>query len=83
MSNNKLDLDVFVQDGCDSNRKILKLVESNPNIKNEVVERSDMMGQKAVNVKETMHNLVAVGKFLQIADLGSQGLKTNIAVKGF
>ena len=39
------------------------------------------MGKKAVNVHKTMQNLVAVGKLLQIADLGSDALKSNVYVK--
>lgn len=40
------------------------------------------MGEKAVNVQKTMHDLVAVGKLLQIADLGSDSLNSNAVVKG-
>ena len=40
------------------------------------------MGENAVNVQKTMHDLVAVGKLLQIADLGSDSLKSNVVVKG-
>ena len=41
------------------------------------------MGKKSVNVQKTMHDLVAVGKLLQIADLGSDSLKSNVIVKGY
>ena len=40
------------------------------------------MGEKAVNVQKTMQELVAVGKLLQIADLGSDSLESNAVVKG-
>ena len=40
------------------------------------------MSEKAVNVQKTMQELVAVGKLLQIADLGSDSLKSNAVVKG-
>merc|ERR1719410_2029135 len=39
------------------------------------------MGEKIVNVEQTMHELVSVGKFLEVADLGSDSLKCNTAVK--
>ena len=40
------------------------------------------MGDKIVNVEQTMYELVSVGKFLEVADLGSDSLKCNTAVKG-
>ena len=40
------------------------------------------MGEKIVNVEQTMYELVSVGKFLEVADLGSDSLKCNTAVKG-
>lgn len=77
-----MDLDIFLQNGWDNNNEILDFIDSNPNIKNEVNEIIQDMGEKVFNIKTTMHSLCAVGKYLEIADLGSESHSYNVEVKG-
>ena len=48
-----------------------------------VNERAIDMGEQAVNVKNTMRELIALGNLLEIADMGSNGFQVNVAVKVF
>lgn len=64
-----------------TNEKLLSLLKRNPGMI-EAVEEETVSMHKQVNVKETMEQLKLVGKLLDIADLGSDGMKMNESVKG-
>ena len=81
MSKKTVDLNIF-EKGCASNNRILNLIQLDRNLKTQVTEKTKTLRERAVNVNVTMHDLVAVGKILQIADLGSDSFKSNTAVKG-
>ena len=65
----------------DTNDKILQLITNNPKLNAVIIEQSIDMGEKAINIKKTMKELMVVGELLDIADLGSDGFNVNVSVK--
>jgi hypothetical protein len=77
---NEVSLELFTP-SLDSNKKIMDLIKKDQNLSDAIKEQSEDMCDKAVNVETTMQDLVAAGKLLEIADLGSNGFHVNVAVK--
>merc|ERR1739848_522940 len=72
--------DAFKDISLDTNDKILQLIKKNPKLNAVIIQQSKDMGEKAINVKKTMKELIVVGELLDIADLGSDGFNVNVSV---
>merc|ERR1712037_669426 len=76
-----VDISEFAENELDSESKIIQYVSENRDLENAVRDQQMILASKSINVEVIMREFSSIGKLLQIADMGTDKMKSNLAVK--